>query len=68
MTMKYTKLQRRLALGGAVLLVLLYLSTLVFALIDHPLTPNFLMASVFLTVAVPVSIYGFILITTMMKK
>ena len=68
MTMKYTKLQRRLALGGAVLLVLLYLSTLVFALIDHPLTPNFLMASVFLTVAVPVSIYGFILITRMVKK
>ena len=48
--------------------MLLYLSTLVFALIDHPLTPNFLMASVFLTVAVPVSIYGFILITRMMKK
>ena len=66
--MKYTKLQRRLALGGAVLLVLLYLSTLVFALIDHPLTPNFLMSSVFLTVAVPVRIYGFILITRMMKK
>lgn len=66
--MKYTKLQRRLALGGAVLLVLLYLSTLVFALMDHPLTPNFLMASIFLTAVVPASIYGFILITRIMKK
>ncbi len=66
--MKYTRLQRRLALGGAILLILLYLSTLVFALMDHPLTPNFLMASVFLTVVVPVSVYGFILITRMMKK
>lgn len=66
--MKYTRLQRRLALGGAILLILLYLSTLAFALMDHPLTPNFLMASVFLTVVVPVSVYGFILITRMMKK
>ena len=66
--MKYTRLQRRLALGGAILLILLYLSTLVFALMDHPLTPNFLMASVFLTVVVPVSVYGLILITRMMKK
>ena len=66
--MKYTKLQRRLALAGAVLLILLYVSTLVFALTDNPLTPNLLMASIFLTVAVPVSLYAFILITRMMKK
>ena len=66
--MKYTKLQRRLALAGAVLLILLYVSTLVFALTDNPLTPNLLMASIFLTMAVPVSLYAFILITRMMKK
>lgn len=66
--MKYTKLQRRLALAGAVLLILLYVSTLVFALTDNPLTPNLLMASIFLTVAVPVSLYAFILITRMMRK
>ena len=66
--MKYTKLQRRLALAGAVLLILLYVSTLIFALTDNPLTPNLLMASIFLTVAVPVSLYAFILITRMIKK
>lgn len=66
--MKYTKLQRRLALAGAVLLILLYVSTLVFALTDNPLTPNLLMASIFLTMAVPVSLYAFILITRMMRK
>lgn len=66
--MKYTKLQRRLALAGAVLLILLYVSTLFFALTDNPLTPNLLMASIFLTVAVPVSLYAFILITRMMRK
>ncbi len=66
--MKYTKLQRRLALAGAVLLVLLYVSTLIFALTDNPLTPRLLMASISLTVAVPVSLYAFILITKIIKK
>ena len=66
--MKYTKFQRRLALGGAVLLVLLYLATLIFAFTDNPLTPNLLGASIFLTVVIPISLYAFILITKITKK
>lgn len=66
--MKYTKFQRRLALGGAVLLVLLYLATLIFAFTDSPLTPNLLGASIFLTVVIPISLHAFILITKITKK
>lgn len=57
--MKKTK--RILALAGAILLVLLYISTLVFALIDSPLTNDLLTASVAATILIPVLLYGFLL-------
>lgn len=66
--MKYTKLQRRLALAGAILLVLLYGATLVFAFMDSPLAPNLLGASIFLTIVIPLTLYAFILITKMTKR
>lgn len=58
--MKKTK--RVLALIGVVLLVLLYVSTLVFALIDHPAANDLLTAAVAATILVPVILYGFLLI------
>ncbi|WP_346663838.1 hypothetical protein [uncultured Merdimonas sp.] len=58
--MKKTK--RILALAGAVLLILLYLCTLVFALIDHPAARDLLRASVACTILIPVLLYGYLLI------
>ena len=59
MTMKKTK--RILALVIVVLLVLLYLSTLVFALLDAPVFTSLLKASVAATILLPVLLYGFLL-------
>lgn len=57
--MKKTK--RILALTGAVLLLLLYISTLIFALIDSPLTNELFTAAVGATILIPVLLYGFLL-------
>ncbi len=65
---KYTKLQRRLALAGAVFLVLLYILALAFALSDSPLAPRIIAAAIFCTVAIPAFLYAFILVTRMLKK
>ena len=57
--MKKTK--RILALVLVVLLVLLYLSTLVFALLDAPVFTSLLKASIAATILLPVLLYGFLL-------
>lgn len=56
------KVKQILAIIGCILLVALYVSTLVFALIGSENTMNFFWASVYATVVVPVLIwaYGFI--------
>ncbi len=56
------KSKRVLALIGVILLVLLYVSTLVFALIDHPAANDLLKAAVAATILVPVILYGFLLV------
>lgn len=61
------KLHRFLALSAAVLLVLLYVSTLVFALIDSPLTQNLLKVSVAATIILPVLLYGYVLFYRLSK-
>lgn len=65
---KYTKLQRRLALAGAIFLILLYVSALVFSLSGSPLAPRLLTAAIFCTVAIPAFLYAFILAARMTKK
>lgn len=55
--MKKTK--RVLALAGVILLVLMYVSTLVFAFIDHTKSLGFLKASVACTILVPVLLYAY---------
>lgn len=60
-------IKRVLALTGVILLVLLYVSTLVFALIDHPAANDLLKAAVAATILVPVILYGFLLIHRLAK-
>lgn len=62
------KIQRILALAGVTALVLLYASTLVFALMDSEQSTNLLMASVAATILIPVLIYGFTLFTKLSKN
>lgn len=55
------KIKRILALGGVFLLVCLYVSTLIFALIGSPLSTDLFKASVAATILIPCLIYGYIL-------
>lgn len=55
------KIKRILALLGAVSLILLYLCTLIFALLDAPIFQDLLKASVAATILIPVLLYGFLL-------
>lgn len=64
--MKKTK--RILALIGAVFLILLYLSTLILALVDNSHTMGMFKLAIALTILVPVLIYGYTLIYKLTKK
>lgn len=59
--MKNNKLRRILAWIGIILLLGMYASVLVFALMDNPLARGLLMGSIFCTIAVPVILYGILL-------
>lgn len=61
------KIKQITALIGAILLVILYASTLVFALIDSPVADGLLKASVAATILVPVILYGLLLVTRLIK-
>ena len=62
------KFKRFFALTGAVLLILLYVSTLVFALIDHPAAIGLLKASVTCTILLPVLLYAYALVYRATRK
>lgn len=62
------KLKRIFALIGAVLLILLYVSTLVFALLDHSAFLGLLKASVACTILLPVLLYGYALVYKAVRK
>lgn len=62
------KIQRILAIVGIVFLVGLYISTLVFALMESPEAQNLLTFSIYCTVAVPVFLYAFGLVTKYLKN
>ena len=57
------KLKRILAFLGVILLVGMYGSTLIFALMDHPAAKGLLMGSIYCTIAVPVLLYAMTLVT-----
>lgn len=63
--MKKTK--RILAVIGVILLVCLYLSTLLFAFIDHSQSQGLLKASIAATILLPVLLYGYTLIYKLTK-
>ncbi len=63
-----SKVKRILALLAVILLVAMYGSTLVFALMDHPQAKGLLMASIYCTIAVPVLLYAISLVTKLLKE
>ena len=61
-------MKRIAALIGALFLLGLYVLTLVFAFSGNPNSSNWLMASIFATVAIPVILYAWILASKYFKK
>lgn len=64
---KLNMVKRVLAMILVAVLVLLYLSTLIFAIIDDPKTMSFFRASVAMTILIPVMIYGYQLVYRVLK-
>ena len=62
------KLKRILALIGALLLLALYASTLVTALMDSPQAGNWFKASLACMIGIPVLLYAFMLVYKWTKK
>lgn len=62
------KFKRTLALLGAILLLLLYVATLIFALIDHSASMGLLKASIACTILLPVLLYAFNLVYKLTNK
>lgn len=62
------KKTRIFALAGAVLLVLLYASTLIFAFMDTAFALSCLKASIAGTIIIPVLLYGYLLIYRITHK
>lgn len=60
-------IKRILAVIGVIILVGMYVCTLVFALIGSPASGDLLKASVATTILIPVLLYGFILISRLLK-
>lgn len=61
-------MKRILAIIGVVLLVGLYISTLIFAVIGSPLAISMFKASITLTIIVPVLLFGYKLIYKVLKE
>ena len=61
------KAKRIAALLGVILLLAMYGSTLVFALMDSPSAKGLLMGSIYCTIAVPILLYAMTLVTRHLK-
>ena len=55
------KIRRIVAAASAALILLLYILSILFAVIGSPLSWQLLMASIFLSVIIPVILYGFLI-------
>ena len=53
---------------SVILLIGMYVCTLIFALIGSPASDDLLKASIAATILIPVLLYGFILITRLLKN
>ncbi len=56
------------ALLGAIVLISLYVSTLIFALIDSPMSSDLLKMSIAATILLPVILYACILFSRLMNR
>ena len=61
------KRTRILALAGIILLLAMYASTMIFALMDSPMARGLFMGSLFCTIAVPVVLYGMLLAAKVLR-
>lgn len=62
------KFKRFLALLGVILFVLLYLSTLIFALMDSELATGLFKVSVAGTIIIPILLYGILLFYRLLNQ
>ena len=62
------KHKRKIAAAGAVILLLLYISTLIFAFMDSPLATQLLGISVSATIILPIIFYAIILVHRLIHK
>ncbi len=62
------KLRQILAIAGLALIAAMYIITVVFAFSKNPASKNWLMASIFCTIAVPVLIYAIQLVARVLPK
>ncbi|MCQ2499866.1 MAG: hypothetical protein MJ117_00805 [Lachnospiraceae bacterium] len=62
------KLKRIFALLGVILLLVMYGSTLVFALMNHPNAGSMLMGSIYCTIIVPVFLYAVLLVARVIRE
>ena len=62
------KAKQILALIGVIVLVLMYISTLIFALMDSPMSADLLKASLACTIILPVLLYGLALVHRLAQK
>ncbi|MBP3701393.1 MAG: hypothetical protein J6I64_05860 [Lachnospiraceae bacterium] len=60
--------KRILAILGIAVLIGIYLLSLIFALIDHPMKSSMMYASLYATVVIPVLVYAFLLIAKLLHK
>lgn len=64
---KYTKAQRIFAMTGVILLVLLYMCTLIFALLKNDYSRQLFTASIAATIAIPLMIHFFMMMTNIRR-
>ena len=62
------KIKRILAMAGAALLILMYASTLLFAIIDHSKMQSLFKASIACTILLPVLLYAYTLVYKVIKQ
>lgn len=68
MEQKTSKVARIAAIIGIIILVALYLTALVFAIIDHPLSTPIIMSAIFCTFAIPIMIFALSYATKVLYK
>ena len=61
-------MKRKAALFAVLLIVLLYLSAIVFALMKNPAAEGLLLTSLFLTVVVPALLYGYVMFSRLNRR